>query len=283
MARLENCRRLKISFAYRFAPIVFTLILVFFLSIPPSLWAGDEKVLLRFDPPAGRVLKYHASIRRQFDRGTMTMYMDYEMSFPDTVCDGGRLVTIKFTKFKGNIEYNDQMMDMDTEIKLEGREINVVVSPKGKIVKIVPKGYIPGLKDPEGLKDLIGLNSFFPSLPDSEVGVGFSWKDKDVEKTDEGEASELIEYKFKKVYEKKGFKLAEVHGKVTSEGVFKVQRYRMEGKGEGKVKNKIILDGCYLAKCNSTLDLKGVVTGTDAGGEPKDFFITFYFECKLEK
>ena len=283
MVKLKSFKLSKIGFANGFAPGVVALILVFFLSTPSSLWAGDEKVLLRFNPPVGKTLKYHASVRNQFDRGTMTMYMDYEMSFPDTVCDGGRLVTIKFTKFRGNMEYGDQMVDMDTGIMLEGREIDVVVSPKGKIVKIVPKGYIPGLMNPEGLKGLIGLDNFFPSLPDSEVSVGFSWKDEDVVKMEESETSESFEYELKKVYEKKGFKLAEIQGKEMSEGVFKIQKATLEGEGKGKVKNKVILDGCYLAKCNSTLDFKGVVTGMGAGGEPKEVFITYSFECRLEK
>jgi len=283
MVKLEGYKLSKIGFTNGLATVVVAFVLVFFLSTPSYLWAGDEKVLLRFDPPAGKTLKYHASMRYQFDSGTMTMYMDYEMFFPDTVCDEGRLVTIKFIKFKGNMEYGDQMVDMDTGIMLEGREIDVVVSPNGKVVKIVPKGYIPGLMDPEGLKGLIGLGNFFPSLPDSEVSVGFSWRDEDVVKMEESGNSESVEYELKKIYEKKGFKLAEIQGKVMSEGVFTIKKATLEGRGKGKVKNKVILDGCYLAKCNSTLDLKGVVTGKDGGGEPKDFFITIYFECKLEK
>jgi hypothetical protein len=179
------------------------------------------------------------------------------------------------------------MQDWTPQIQLEGKSIMADVGTNGEVLDVKPGGNIPGMR---GKNDLEGIvERWFTELPDTIKNIGDTWRNdiEEREETEEGEeeAEPTVrgwsDITFKKIEKKKGIEVAllEVETKVdinqkTPQGV-------MTGKGEGKGKYYIAIDGGYIVEMKTEFEIKGKVVAPD--GNESDTAITRYSEIKFKK
>jgi len=260
--------------------VVFSILLLFSYAS-----ADNQSVLLRYDPPVGKVLNYKASSSIQMTVYGMEMFinqsMELEMSFPDTTSEEGRVVDVKVNKLSGSVMRGENTMDYEPPLKLEGKKITLIVSPKGEVVKVIPHGYIQGMKSLDDLKNV--FSEFFPALPDSSIQVGSEWSESREEKSESESGTVTYKYKLKKVENYKGLPVVVLEGKVKMEGKQQTPKGAIEGEGKGKIKAKLATEGCYIAEYKYQLDMKGNLVGGTGGDEKSREIITsVYFRCKLK-
>jgi len=280
-------RRRAASFGVKrqFSVVSFCCFLLLSLVSTP-IYADNESVLLRYDPPVGKVLEYRSSSSVQLTVYGMETFinqsMEFEMSFPDTTSDEGRIVDITINKVSGSVMRGERTMDYEPPLKLEGKKVTVLVSPRGEVLKVTPQGYIAGMKSLDQLKTV--FEDLFPALPDSTLQVGSKWNDRREEKSESETSTMDMEYKLKKIEDYKGIKVAVVEGKIKMTGMQQSPKGTIEGSGKGKLKAKLAVDGGYMTECKYHLDIKGTLVGGAGGDEKsKEMLMSIYFRCKLKK
>ena len=198
-------------------------------------------------------------------------------------------VSILFSNQQASMIQDDELMDAEPTLQLEGKKIFAFVSPKGEVDKVEASSYIPGLSGMDELREMV--EDWFVRLPNETVKVGDNWR-VDIIKmgmSKEGEAPEVegwIDFKLKKIEEKNGIKIAELEGKTHYDINKAMQFGKMLAEGKGEIKSKIAIDGGYIVECKRKMDLKGKMVGVDpiSGKESEsDVAVTQYFECKLQK
>lgn len=260
--------------------------------IETATFAAESKVVtLRFNPPAGKVLNYESSSTNQMDFYGMTMTQNesfkVRVEFPDTTTEEGRIVRFNFVEVRGSIMRGEKFIDWKPPIKLEGKTVRAVVSSNGKVLKILPVGYIPGLKRPSDLKNI--LDTWFIELPDTTVSKGFKWTANLGEPESKNGKSQgkngKATYEIKKFEKDKGVEVAVIQGKIEGSIDQDGAGGHMSAEIKGKVKAKVALNGGYVVYNKIEVDVKGKMVRTDpqTGEEiSKDVVSSEYYECKLK-
>ncbi|MCK4235475.1 MAG: hypothetical protein KAX38_00050 [Candidatus Krumholzibacteria bacterium] len=272
--------------------LLFCAVTIFILT---SSLPGEERkeAGLSFAMPADRVLKYKISsqIEQNFFGIDMSINqsLEVEVSLDKKTEEGNYKILLAFKKTKASRIMDDEIMDWEPPLKLEGKTIYAIVSPAGEVVEVDPGGFIPGMKKIADLKRVV--DPWFIDLPDTLVKVGVSWTKEIIEKGDGGEGEEPgvkgeIVYTFKKIDKKKGIEVAVIEAKikvnihnVTPAGV-------MDAEGKGKGKAYVAIEGGYVVEGKTTVDIKGKMVKRDplTGGEKEtDMAMSQYLEIKLKK
>lgn len=269
--------------------LVKSLILVLVVSLLTAAAGGEKEVKLTFDMPEGRFLHYKSSssVEQEFFGTSMTMNQsaETEMAMVKKTQEGNYKLSIKFNNIRSGMVRGDDLMDWEPPIKLEGKTVNVVVSPEGEIVGVEAGAYIPGLKKKDDLKDIV--KGWFVKLPDSTVGVGYKWREEIVKKDEKAEDKPpeiegWADYTFKKISKKAGIEVAEIEVELKFTVNRDVPGGTFSGEGRGKRKACVALDGGYIVESSNSIDIEGK-TLLASSDQEINTLISQSFETKLKK
>jgi hypothetical protein len=225
--------------------------------------AEEQKTcILTFAPPDSLVLHYvDFSQTNQNYRGIDVAFnqtSEVEMFSAGKTEDGNSKIDLKFIKVKSSLLSNNELRDWTPPIKLEGASIRVTVSPGGEVVKFDPGRNIPGLREPEDLRNVI--NPWFVKLPDTTVAVGQSWKQQIVEGKKEGAepavTGEAV-YTLKKIEKKGDLEIAVIEGKVNLKMNSEAGEGVLVADGKADVKAQVVIAGGYLLELKENLEIRG--------------------------
>ncbi|UCF06424.1 MAG: hypothetical protein JSV33_05165 [bacterium] len=274
-------------------PGVALLAVVFAMACIAGLSFGkdEQKVKLSFAFPQVEILKYKASNQTDVVYSgvdmIMSMSVEVEASCDSMTEDGNSMVNLAFSNIKSSLVRDDEIMDWEFPIKLDGKTVLLTINRKGEIVDTRTGSHIPGVSSNEELGEL--LEDFFVELPDSEVTVGTSWGEDIFEKGKEGEPPKMkgrVEYKLKKIEKKKGIETALIEWKVEAVTYVRTANARVESEFEGNGKANVALEGGYVIDLKWQVDDKKKIfeedplTGQEREMEAAE---THYYEMKLEK
>ena len=259
----------------------------------PAIGAEEKEAHLSFSLPEAAEFNYRTSqmIEQNFRGMDITYSQSADVAFSLVEMTEGNIckVSLKFSNEAASMLRDDELMDYEPEVKLDGKTVYAYVNTKGEVTNVEADSYIPGLGSMDELKEM--LEDWFVRLPDEKVKVGQEWR-TDIKKmgmSQEGEPPEVegwIDFKLKKIKVKDGIKIAEIEGK-THYNVNKAMQFgKLLAEGNGKIKTKIAIEGGYIIECKRKIDIKGKMVGIDPISGKKDeskMAMTHYFECKMQK
>ena len=268
-------------------------VLAVLILMGPAIGAEKKEAHLSFSLPEATEFNYRATqmIEQNFHGMDITYSQsaDVALSFVEMTEGNICKVSLLFTNEAASMLQDDELMDYEPEVKLEGKTVYAYVNTKGEVTNVEADSYIPGLGSMDELKEMI--EDWFLRLPDEKVKVGQEWR-TDVIKmgmSQEGETPEVegwIDFKLKKIEVKDGIKIAEIEGKTHYDVNKAMQFGKLLAEGNGKIKTKIAIEGGYIIECKRKIDIKGKMVGVDPISGKKDeskMAMTHYFECKMQK
>lgn len=259
----------------------------------PGVPSGDEKseANLSFAMPEGETLRYDTSMSSEYNFMGMDVVQnqsyEVEIKLASVTEEGNYRVSIEFLKSSSSMLVNDDIQEWTPPLQLEGGSVITEVGSNGELLDITLGGNIPGLRNPEDLRSILEI--WFLELPDTMKRVGDTWR-REVEegggKTKHGEEIEpdvkgWSDITFKKIEKKKGIEVASLEVESKLDINRNLPGGKLSGKGEGKSKYYVAVDGGYIVEMKTEFEIKGKVTSPD--GEESDSAITQYFEAKLKK
>ena len=259
----------------------------------PAIGAEEKEAHLSFSLPEATEFNYRASqMTEQNFRGmdiTYSQSADVALSLVEMMEGDICKVSLLFTNEVASMLQDDELMDYEPEVKLEGKTVYAYVNTKGEVTNAEAASYIPGLGSMDELKEM--LEDWFVHLPDEKVKVGQEWRTEVMKKgvSQEGEPPEVegwIDFKLKKIEVKDGITIAEIEGKTHYDVNKAMQFGKLLAEGNGKIKTKIAIAGGYIIECKRKMDIKGKMVRVDPISGKKDeskMAMTQYFECKMQK
>ena len=259
----------------------------------PAIGAEEKEAHLSFSLPEGIEFNYRTSqmLEQNFHGMDMTISESADVALSLVEMMEGNIckVSLLFSNQDASMIRDDELMDYEPEVKLEGKTVFAFVKTNGEVTNAEASSYIPGLGSMDELKEM--LEDWFVRLPDEKVKVGQEWRIDIVKKgvSQEGEPPEIegwIDFKLKKIGEKDGIAIAELEGKIYYDINRAMQFGKLLAEGKGEIKSKIAIEGGYIVECKRKMDVKGKMVGIDpvTGKESESkTAITHYFECKLQK
>ncbi len=272
---------------------LFLFALTVLILMGPAIVAEEKETHLSFSPPEGTEFHYKTTqmIEQNFHGIDLTISESADVAVSLVEMMEGNIckVSLSFSNQKASMLKDDELMDYESEVKLEGKTVFAFVNTNGEVEKVEAGSYIPGLESNDALKEMV--EDWFVRLPDDKVKVGQEWRIDVVKKgtSQEDESPEVegwIDFKLKKIKVKDGIAIAEIEGKFH----YSINKAMLFGKllaeGKGEIKTKIAVEGGYVIECKRKMDIKGKMVGVDpvSGKESEsEMAITHYFECKLQK
>jgi hypothetical protein len=257
------------------------------------VYAEEKAVRLSFALPEGTVFAYKTSQLTEQNYEGMTFTRshsaDVELSLVGMSENGFRKVSLTFSNEDASLLRDDELMDYEPSVKLDGKTVYAYVNQKGEVERVESASYIPGLSGMDELREL--LEDWFVRLPDTVVAIGQEWRTEILKKGIGGNEGEpeikgWTDFKLKKIEVKDGVEVAEIEGKTYIE-INKAEQFgRVIAEGKGEIKTKIAVAGGYIIECKRKMDVKGKMVGKDqiTGKESESkTAMTDYFECKLQR
>ncbi len=252
-----------------FAACAAVAVCVLVVHVSSSWTAAQGPVKLAFKLSEGTVLHYKSF--NQIDQNysgtdvTMNQTSQVDMSAagpPDST--GAEHVDLKYVAVKASLVQGGQLRDWSPPIKLEGATIKIRIMSNGDVAGFDPGRHIPGLSSAEDLRELV--DAWFVRFPDQEIAVGQSWTEPIVmqprEQGPPGEKGEIV-YTLKKIEKRGNLDVAVIEGKLKVDLNMETPAGVLVGKGEGKVKAVVALNGGYIVEIKETIDRAGEVVVKD--------------------
>jgi hypothetical protein len=262
-------------------------------AVAPIALAGDNKeATLSFAMPENTTLTYKATLTNERNfMGMDIMYTqsaDVDVSLGERLESGSSKVVFIFKKLKASQMVDGELEATDPQIDLDGKTVRADVAPTGEVSNVEAGSYIPGMQSIKQLEQIISY--WFVYLPDTLVAVGDTWTQEHIEPgKKEGDPplfEGAVEFKLKKIEEKKGMLVAEIEGK--GRGAIKQSTGfgMLDATVKIELKAKVAVDGGYTIESKLQYDTKGKLRQQDsptAEVKESDVADTRYFECKLQR
>ncbi|RJR28513.1 MAG: hypothetical protein C4574_04735 [Candidatus Latescibacterota bacterium] len=246
---------------------------------------------LCFAPPDSAV--FHYKIFSQDDQSfrggsatlNQTAEIDLKMSGRDE--DGNTITDIKFGKLTSSLVSNNQLMEWEPPVKLEGRTIRAFVSRKGKIVDVKALGNIPGIGGSRELLEIV--EPWFVRLPDSSFAVGDTWTREILEGVKEGQEPDRAGravYTLKKLEKKGGIEVAVIEAKINAKLNRETPVGILVGTEKTDLKASVAIGSGHIVELKRVMEVKGDVIARDelTNKETKrETAIVSTYEAKLQK
>ena len=256
---------------------VLCMVVLALTALASNVIAKDAK--LTFAPPEGLTLHYKVDVQQEvYVQGfeiVNIMAGEFEMKWLETTDNGNSKISIIINKIEASIQRGNDLQEIDMGI--EGTEAWVTVTPQGEVKEVVPKSVLNKEKTSQVEELANDLIAFFS---EEKVGEGDSWKkdltkpsstpDAPAEVTGEGEYF-LDEFK-----KSDGLEVAKIVGEGKVEINMMTPGGLLTGKGKGDQETVVALDGGYIVKAKSFLELKGEL------GSGQDMSMVRRFECELK-
>ncbi|MDZ7859304.1 MAG: hypothetical protein U5O15_01320 [Candidatus Krumholzibacteriota bacterium] len=250
---------------------IFTMAAIFTLAIsaihcssspPPGELEGGsgKKIELRFNPQVGDISKYKGSHTREMNFYGMNFRIvtTYRVvnSVREKTEEGNNTVRIKCLEQESKMVKKGETKSFNNPVKAEGRTIEVVVSPMGKVNNV--KGFITGMKDDE-LKDF--AEKWFFELPEEPKSVGDSWQKEIDDSTETKVVSGISEYTLEGIESVDGIEVACISGISETDVYGKSKQGSVEGTAKATFDAKIAIEGGYIVTVSINSEMKGKITG----------------------
>jgi len=236
----------------------------------PAARAEEKKpVTLTFNLPEGTVLNYESfnQLSRNFNGMDVSMNQTslVDMAYASGVdSTGASHLDLKYLEVKSSLVSGGRIQEWSPPVMLEGTTIKVSIDSRGHVVAFDPGRHVPGLSDPEDLRELV--DAWFVRFPEGEIAPGGSWTEKiEMGRRRDGSfgtTGELV-YTFKKVESKDGIDVAVIEGKMKLALNQEQEEGVLVGKGEGKIKAKVALNGGYVVELKESIDINGDIIVKD--------------------
>jgi hypothetical protein len=266
---------------------------VLVLTMGPVTGAEKKEAHLSFTPPEGAQFNYRTShqIEQNYQGMDRVISQSADVVFTLVEMMEGDIfkVSLSFSNEDASLVQDDQLMDYEPDVKLEGKEVFAFVNAKGEVSKVEASSHIPGLSSMDELREMI--EDWFVRLPDTSVQVDQDWRIDIVKRgaSQENQPPEVegwIDFRLKKLEEKNGITIAEIEGKTYYDINKAMQFGKVVAEGKGDIKSKIAVEGGYIIECKRKMDIKGKMIGIDpitGKASESKLAMTQYFECKLQK
>ena len=258
-----------------------------------SVRAEENKAYrLTFSLPEGTLLHYKSYNQLGQSYGGTDVSMNQtsrvDMAWGDKADSMGvSRVDIKYIEVKSSLVSGGQIREWEPPIKLEGATIRVFVSPTGEVVRFEPGRNVPGLQNPEDLREII--DAWFVRFPDTTVTIGQSWSREIVKgKRDEGEPDAIgrLVCTLKKVEKKGSLEVAFIEGKMTLKLHQDTPAGILVGEGKAERKAQVVVEGGYIIELKETIEIEGEVIAKDPLTDKetrRETAVTQYYERKLQQ
>ena len=230
--------------------------------------AEAEKTALVFSATPGDTLHYDVQMSREGSMGGVNF----------TVMQKGRVhiagiekgtdktrVSLRFSDFEASLKRGDDLQQQKSD--LNGVTVEAVVSPRGEVTDIKPKGTVP----PSGIDQIQDLaNNVIPYLPEAPVDAGATWVRKRVvpNKADPAGKPQIdgsTEFTLDETKKKDGVQVASIVGKSTAKVGLQMPMGVFDGKATGDSQMLVTVQGGHILECKASSNYSGKVGENDLG------------------
>ena len=245
-------------------PWAAALLLVLGLARP----ASAEKTALVFAAPPGDTLHYDVQMSREGIMGDISYtLMQKGRVHIAAVAKGGdkSRVSLRFTNWEASVKQGDHLTPQKSE--LNGVTVDAVVSPRGEVSEITPRGSVP----PATVEMVQNLaDNVIPYLPEAAVDPGATWVRKRlIPNTEDPSGKPRIdgstEFTLDETKKKDGVQVADILGKTTAKVGQRTPMGVFDGKATGESRLLVAVQGGYILECKASADYSGSVGGQDMG------------------
>ena len=231
--------------------------------------AQDKKVCqLCFAPPDSAV--FHYKIFTQDDQSfhgmsaTLNQTSEVELTSVGKTEGGDTQIDIHFKKITSSLVSNNQLMEWEPPVKLEGKTVRAIVSRKGKVVDARALGTIPGLGGASDLLEIV--EPWFVRLPDTTFAVGDTWTREILEGAKEGQKPDRegkAVYTLKKLEKKGGVDVAVIEAKIQATLNRETPVGMLAGTEKTELKASVAIGSGHIVEIKRVVEIKGDVIMRD--------------------
>ena len=229
--------------------------------------------------PEGQTLHYSMDIQQEIYVQGIEIVISHtgnvEFEWLEKTDDGAAKISLTFTNVEGTMKQGNNLQEQD--LGINGVEVWLVVSSRGKIEEIIPQTHLDETKT-RLVEDLV--ENFIAFLPEDKVGEGDSWKKN---RTKEGptpddppEVEGEVEFFLDEFKKSDGRETA----KIVGEGKAKINVMTpgglLTGSAKGDEEYVLAIDGGYIIKAKSFMELKGELDNGQKISQVRRF------ECRLQ-
>lgn len=187
--------------------------------------------------------------------------------------DGNSKFVVELTGIEVTLKQGEELQDLD--LGLEGKKVNVTVTPRGDVVAIEPTTPVDGMTK-GALKSLV--KALFPYLPEGKVSEGDTWSEKRVEANEDKTIKEpaidgQFDYTLEEFANKNGIESAKIFG----EGKVKINQATpggvFVGNAEGQTEVHVGVKDGWIVHSKADMTVSGKVGTTEIARVER-------FECK---
>jgi hypothetical protein len=230
--------------------------------------AEAEKTALVFSATPGDTLHYDVQMSREGSMGGVTFTLMQKgrvhVAAIEKGADKTRL-SVRFSGFEASLKRGDELIPQKSD--LNGVTVEAVVSPRGEVTDIKPKGAVP----PGSVEQVQNLaDNIIPYLPEAPVDAGATWVRKRVvpNKADPAGKPQIdgsTEFTLDGTKKKDGVQVASILGKTTAKVGLQMPMGLFDGKATGDSQLLVTVQGGHILECKASSDYSGKVGENDLG------------------
>lgn len=230
--------------------------------------AHAEKTALVFSATPGDTLHYNVEMSREGSMGGVTFMLMQKgrVHIAGIEKSGDKTrVSLRFSDFEASLKRGDELTPQKPE--LNGVTVEALVSPRGEVTEIKPKGAVP----PTGVEQIQNLaDNIIPYLPEAPVDAGATWVRKRLvpNKEDPGGKPQVdgsTEFTLDETKKKDGVQVASIVGKSTAKVGLPMPMGVFDGKANGDSQLLVAVQGGHILESKASSDYSGSVGGNDLG------------------
>jgi hypothetical protein len=256
-------------------PLAALLLAALLLAALPGLVQAKDATLV-FQPTKTPV-KYEISLQQEMTFMGVEQLVNGKgtalVSPGEASTDGNARFVVELSGIEVTLKQGEELQDLD--LGLEGKKVNVTVTPRGDVVSVEPTTPADGMST-GAIKSLV--KTLFPYLPEGKVSEGATWTHKRLEANEDKTIKEpAIDGQFDYTLEEFGNKDGVETAKILGEGKVKINQTTpggvFVGEAEGQSELHVGVKDGWIVHNKADMTVSGKVGTTEITRVER-------FECK---